>query len=109
MIEAFNKIPNNSWVLNVGHGTPLGLMAGKYFVSYLELKSIIEKKNLKIDGFTGITCYFGRSSLGQRVIGSLGLGATGGGINFPLGRIVGFGTNSWNLTADDILSLFCPQ
>lgn len=108
MINAFKNIPDNSWVLNIGHGEPLRLKVGKEFIYYHELVSIIEEKNLRIDGFSGITCYFGRSSLGQNIIGSLGAA-----INEPfyqsLGRIVGFGTNPWHLSVADILGIFCSQ
>jgi hypothetical protein len=106
-LNAFKQIPNGSWLFNIGHGYLTGLSAGGDFIPYYELKSIIEQNNIRIDTFSGITCFSGRSPLGEKVIGSLGV-MLNDPINLSgLGRIIGFGNNPWNLTIADLFNIFC--
>ncbi|MEM5777764.1 MAG: hypothetical protein QXJ06_04985 [Candidatus Aenigmatarchaeota archaeon] len=109
MISAFERIPNGSFIFNIGHGLPFGLKAGDDIVYYYEINSLIEKNNLKIDGFSGTTCYAGRASLSTNIIGALGVVSTELNLSLGPGRIIGFGTNPWNMTTGDILSLICNQ
>lgn len=100
---AFSNLENGSWVVNIGHGLPDGLMAGEEdFVSYKEIKRILGAKGVKIDVFAGETCYSGRSNIANTTIGSVGVGMSD--LSTTLGTVIGIGSHSWNYSVSDLVA-----
>lgn len=108
--NAFANAKTGDWIFNLGHGLPTGLVAGfeinkvkgSNIVSYKDIQSILKKKGVRIDVFSGISCYSGRAGLASTVIGPTGVGIAI--LGETLGNTMGIGGNSWNMTIDDVES-----
>lgn len=105
MIDALNKIPNDSLVINLGHGGVDGLTAGKDFISYKEIQQIIKLKQIKISTFVAGSCYAGRmpQSLASDVVSSMGV-AWSSDEQTMLGSLIGTANNYWNATSNDLIT-----
>ncbi len=102
MIAALGDIKNNSWLVNVGHGNPVGLKAGKDTVPYWLINNILHQKQVKLDVFAADSCYSGRSTFAETVIAPLLEGWRQDNDNLNVGSVIGFGANGFNYTTQDI-------
>lgn len=100
MLSAFNSVSSGSWVINLGHGLPTALAAGKDNVKYSEIDQILQNKAIKIDVFAADSCFSGHSTLAETVIGSISFGF--GTDNLTSGTLFGVGNQAWNYSSTDL-------
>lgn len=108
MISDFAQMENGSWVLNIGHGTPVALYAGEELVAFSDIDKTLKDKQVRLDVLAAGSCYSGRSALAQVVIGSMGI-AKGSSKNYSQSdtsnTLLGIGANAWSYTIEDILNI----
>lgn len=102
--EALRNIPNNSWVVNIGHGGPTGLKFGDNYYTWSRINNLLSKYQLKFDVFAASSCYSAHANIAQTIIGSVGVGLSrssdlAGGLN----TLVGQGGNYFTQTTSQLL------
>lgn len=101
-----DALSNGDMLINIGHGSPVGLYAGvaddKNLIPYPEIETSLHKNQVSLVAFAANSCYSGRAPISLLVIGPLNAGifsnASGG-----LTNQIKVGSHSINQVIDDLV------
>lgn len=97
MIDTLKIIPKNSWVVNLSHGLPTGIMLGDTLMKWSELNRLMEQYQLTFDVFASDSCYASHATIAQTILGSVTV-EYGSSSQNGLSALTGFGNDYFSQT-----------
>ncbi len=74
MLAALPSVPNGAWLINLGHGSVVGLAAGADTVPYWQITKYLDEHNVRLDLFAATSCFASRLTIADHVLAGVGVG-----------------------------------